>query len=427
MANRYFISGAGGSPYNTNTTANWATTSGGAGGASIPGTSDTAIFDANSPNAVVNAAITLYNFDATNYTNTITMNDDISVTGDALTVTFGSGMAFNSGLSGKFIFDGSLIYETEHYYTFNSNNIYFPCELQMIVNSYGVMITTLLNNINCHKYYTMNTSSNVYFDNSSNYKLITQNIEATVTTIDIELVGVTGEMKNLTTYNSLPKKLLINYSDSLTMTGIHTLSNINLQLSAGTIINNFSSLIILNANSEISVLNSTLPNLSILNNLKIVGGRIDRLSVASHTLTINNSKLISDYISIINPTFLGTHGFDTNQLVKSATTTGSITFQSGLTYNIYDNIYINPTITPTTTLKSSKSKVKSYLNLINSSATYVMDNLTINDIDMSGGLAVNTLRSTLSGTTNITNWNTLQEAVEGCVVEEDTKIYTFFY
>ena len=47
MANRFWINTAGGT-WDNSTTSNWSTTTGGAGGASVPGSADTAIFDANS-------------------------------------------------------------------------------------------------------------------------------------------------------------------------------------------------------------------------------------------------------------------------------------------------------------------------------------------------------------------------------------------
>ena len=45
MANRYYV--PGGSEYFSNTN-NWSTSSGGSGGASVPSSGDTAIFDENS-------------------------------------------------------------------------------------------------------------------------------------------------------------------------------------------------------------------------------------------------------------------------------------------------------------------------------------------------------------------------------------------
>jgi len=51
MANRFWVGGTG--TWNSSSTAFWSTTTGGAGGASVPGTSDVAIFDASSGGGTV--------------------------------------------------------------------------------------------------------------------------------------------------------------------------------------------------------------------------------------------------------------------------------------------------------------------------------------------------------------------------------------
>jgi len=51
MANRYWVGGTG--TWSTTSTTNWASTTGGAGGASAPGSADTAFFDANSGTGTV--------------------------------------------------------------------------------------------------------------------------------------------------------------------------------------------------------------------------------------------------------------------------------------------------------------------------------------------------------------------------------------
>lgn len=51
MANRYWVGGSG--TWDTTSTANWSSTSGGAAGASVPGIADVAIFDANSGTGTV--------------------------------------------------------------------------------------------------------------------------------------------------------------------------------------------------------------------------------------------------------------------------------------------------------------------------------------------------------------------------------------
>lgn len=88
MAARYFVSG--GVDNNWGTTGNWATASGGIGGASIPTTADDVVFEAASPNCIVNTSNRVCKtIDFTNYTNTITMTFTITASG---AITFGSGM-----------------------------------------------------------------------------------------------------------------------------------------------------------------------------------------------------------------------------------------------------------------------------------------------------------------------------------------------
>ena len=80
MANRYFLNI--GTDFEN--TANWSTTSGGAGGASKPGSSDIAIFDANSGNCALTANINVQGISMTaGYASTFTQN--------AFTITYGSG------------------------------------------------------------------------------------------------------------------------------------------------------------------------------------------------------------------------------------------------------------------------------------------------------------------------------------------------
>jgi hypothetical protein len=81
MAARYFVNG--GVDQNWGTSGNWAATSGGAGGAGVPTNSDDVFFDANSPGCTVNtSARVCKSIDFTGYTNTLTMSNIITVSGD---------------------------------------------------------------------------------------------------------------------------------------------------------------------------------------------------------------------------------------------------------------------------------------------------------------------------------------------------------
>lgn len=99
MADRYFING--GSNNNWSDTGNWSTTSGGAGGSSVPTSSDAVHLDGNSPNCVVNASGRVcQSLDCTGYTNTLTMTFNITSSGSvtlssAMTIAGSGALAVN--------------------------------------------------------------------------------------------------------------------------------------------------------------------------------------------------------------------------------------------------------------------------------------------------------------------------------------------
>ena len=95
MALRYWVTGGTG---NWNSTTNWSTTSGGASGASVPTTSDDAIFDAlsGSGTATITAAAACLTLNVNTFTGTLNMANTLSV---ATSVTLGSSVTI-SGASG---------------------------------------------------------------------------------------------------------------------------------------------------------------------------------------------------------------------------------------------------------------------------------------------------------------------------------------
>jgi len=77
MPNRFWVGGTG--TWDASSTTNWATTTGGAGGASVPGTLDFAIFDANSGSGIVTLAYTptMINAQVANFNGTLDFNGNI--------------------------------------------------------------------------------------------------------------------------------------------------------------------------------------------------------------------------------------------------------------------------------------------------------------------------------------------------------------
>lgn len=103
MANRYWVGGT--DTWDNTAGTKWATTSGGAGGAAVPTSSDDVFFDANS--GAVTVVIGYYqnvclNLDFTNFTGTISHTSTLNVSGD---VTLGSGMTF-TGTGASLVFNG---------------------------------------------------------------------------------------------------------------------------------------------------------------------------------------------------------------------------------------------------------------------------------------------------------------------------------
>jgi len=64
MPNRYWVAPATG---NWNTTANWSATSGGTGGASVPGSGDAAIFNSGNADCIIDASATVDSINATGF------------------------------------------------------------------------------------------------------------------------------------------------------------------------------------------------------------------------------------------------------------------------------------------------------------------------------------------------------------------------
>ncbi len=91
MANRYWVGGTG----NWSDTARWSATSGGAGGASVPGTNDAAIFNASSGTGVatLDSSVTIQTLTMTGYTGTLAFGTNtISLNSTGTVFTGGTGV-----------------------------------------------------------------------------------------------------------------------------------------------------------------------------------------------------------------------------------------------------------------------------------------------------------------------------------------------
>ena len=87
MADRYWVGGSG--SWNASSTTNWSATSGGAGGASIPGTGDNAIFDANSGSGSYTVA-TSSNLNCLNFNITQPVTGTLTFNGNGIVNCYGN-------------------------------------------------------------------------------------------------------------------------------------------------------------------------------------------------------------------------------------------------------------------------------------------------------------------------------------------------
>lgn len=148
MADRYWVGGSG--TWNNNSGSRWSYYSGGPGGYGNPGTTDNAIFDANSGGGTVNVATgrTCYNLLLNGFTGTFTgaQSTDLQVNGDTVTLTGPSGISMPGNGPRLVITSG---------YTSNNLNFY----------SYGSTIGNLyINNRNVYLQQDATSKNNTTLD-----------------------------------------------------------------------------------------------------------------------------------------------------------------------------------------------------------------------------------------------------------------------
>lgn len=94
MASRFWVGGTG--TWDSSDTTHWSATTGGSSGASVPGSSDTASFDANSGGGTctVNTTVALQQLSLNNYTGTL----DFSANNNNVTLSGSVGLSFQDSL-----------------------------------------------------------------------------------------------------------------------------------------------------------------------------------------------------------------------------------------------------------------------------------------------------------------------------------------
>lgn len=134
MANRYWVGGTG--TWNTTSTTNWSTSSGGTGGASVPGISDTVFFDqAGTYTVTMTGALNCLDFRMSAGTVTFATGTSPSLTIYGTQATFATGTVWNG--------PAPIFSSLTQYCTLTTNGVVLPGVTLSSVN-YGVILADAL-------------------------------------------------------------------------------------------------------------------------------------------------------------------------------------------------------------------------------------------------------------------------------------------
>ena len=221
-ASRYFVSG--GVDNNWGTTGNWSLTDGGAGGQTVPSASDDVHFTANSPNCTVNtSARVALTLDFTGYTNTITMSQQITVSGS---VTLVSAMTISGA--------GALLVNAAA--TLTSNTKTWPNDMTIS----GAVTYTLADNWTVNGTLTIGSGSNTTTVNGNQFTAHTSFTAGVstgvVTGTTTMLMNGTGTLTGPSSTGSLRSNFTINTAGTITLaTGNFRYNTNTFTCTAGTV------------------------------------------------------------------------------------------------------------------------------------------------------------------------------------------------
>lgn len=386
MAARYWVTGGTGA---TNSTTNWSTTSGGASGASVPVSTDDAIFDSNSGTGIVtiNATLSVLNFDSTNFGGTfagsslIAMNGGTLKWGAGVTINWSGNISCGTGSSGtSFTSNGKQIVGTIIIATGFPNpgtlNFIdtFKCGCIQHVTAAGVLN---LDGADIHligNAITFSATSGRTIQGTSHIYLKTTNAALTI--------SMTGRIKN---------SITIDATNPITQT-----SGINIE--GGTW--NYLSGTWNHAGNPISIYADTT--------LDLAGMTIGRiLTGAAATCTLNSLLDVAADIQYSLATgfiFAGAYGFRCATLTHNASATGRvITLSAGAEYFVTSSLdLISGAATSKPSIKSGTPGTRAKLTL-SQGVTIDSAYCDFTDIDAGNGATICTYNGVVSNCINVQN------------------------
>lgn len=372
---RYWVGGGASTNWNATGNTNWSATSGGANNASVPGSGDDVIFDANSNGgaSVISATITVLSFTiVSGYTQTITHNAALTVAGN---VTFATGYTI-AGTSALVISAASTITSGGKTWpnavTFSNNNTKTLVGNWTISGSLTNTGTTVLN-------WTTNETLSAAG--------ITVSAGAISGTAGIILTGGTWSGGQA-------------IQNSLTIAGNVTISG-SIVYNTGTL--TYSSGTVTATGSTLTIGASTT-----LNTAGIIWNNIT-LS-ATETITINSLLTVTGTLQInqVNITFAGSSGFTCATLSCIGTAAANTTtLVNGVTYTITTAFTCNQARLGQAMLFTSDHAANRANIILNQGAICnVLASFT--RIDAGAGRSINTFNGTVTSCTNVNAFNDLK-------------------
>lgn len=374
---RYWVGGGASTNWNATGNTNWSATSGGANNASVPGSGDDVIFDANSNGgaSVISATITVLSFTiVSGYTQTITHNAALTVAGN---VTFATGYTI-AGTSALVISAASTITSGGKTWpnavTFSNNNTKTLVGNWTISGSLTNTGTTVLN------WTTNETLSAGGLSSSSGGISGTAGIILTGGTWS----GGQAIQNNMSIAGNVTVSGGVAYNTgTLTYTsGTVTTTGSTLTVAAATTLNT-------NGISWNNVTFSTVNLTYTINSLLTVTG----------TLTISPSN--GTY------TIAGTAGFTAGTFSCAFTGATTVTLQNSITYTITTAFNcFSSRIGTIPVFASNDGTLKAILTLQQGATCNVLANFT--RIDAGAGRSINTFNGTVTSCTNVNAFNDLK-------------------
>lgn len=350
MANRYWVGGSG--TWNTTSTTNWSASSGGAPGATAPGTADVAIFDANSGtgNYTVSTATTAPSVAGITITDPAGTGNTLTFDTTAATITTASNTAVNftfSSTTGSVVFSGASALILNGGVTISTPSlISFACPLS---HTAGVANTWTFNNCSI--------SGNMNKSNASG----TLNFGSNFTTSGT--ITFTNGVVNTSTYTITCQTLTTNCTLNFTSGGV-----INITGTSGTVFNTLGSGATITGVSLIKLTgnpSSGTTRTITMNSLTTASGAANFAVSAGSDSIITTTNL-----KVIDLDFTGFSGqWDTTAVLTSFT--GNLTLSSTMT--VPDNA-VNVTMAGTGTQVITSNGVTFgkllYLNTITGTARF---------------------------------------------------------